>query len=130
VVKEEKESVSSASSKTMKPKHGISTLSSSEIERLAGPVRNKAEQFYRNGCVSFKGRAGGSLYFEVRSSDASYSVIYRMDSAKWLCDCKWASLKTSPYCSHVIAAQMLVNSNKQFFDSATTSTTTTDKRQA
>jgi len=98
--------------------HGISTLTPAEIEQLAGPVAKKAEQLYRNGCVSFKGMAGGSLYFEVRSSDVVYSVIYRMDSAKWLCDCKWASLKTSPYCSHVIATQMFVNCKKPFFDAA------------
>ena len=97
-------------------KRKIAVLKPSELERLHGPVRATAEQLYRNGTVTFTGLAGGSLYFEVKNAKR-HSVIYRIDSSKWLCDCTWSALKRFPYCSHILATHMLVNSKKQFFES-------------
>ena len=65
----------------------------------------KARMLKEKQRVQCEGQIGSSIYFKVRSSDQTYSVIFRGPSQQWLCDCKYFVMKAG-MCSHVLACKL------------------------
>jgi len=75
----------------------------------------KARRLLREGRVSKDFENELRIHFTVRSDRETHYVIYDKVKDKFICDCKWFSLKGIE-CSHILACKMLLEKEKENID--------------
>jgi len=70
-------------------------------------IYKKGFRIYRLGNVSIDFENEKRIYLKVRGESEVHSVIYDKITKKFICDCKWFSMKNQE-CSHIIAAKLFL----------------------
>ena len=70
-------------------------------------IYKKGFRIYRSGKVKIDFENEKRVYLKVRGETETHSVIYDKISKKFICDCKWFSMKNQE-CSHIVAAKLFL----------------------
>lgn len=70
-------------------------------------VYKKAFRIYKSGGVKVDFENEKRIYFIVRGETENHSVIYDKINGKFICDCKWFSIKNEE-CSHIVAVKLFL----------------------